>query len=587
MSLEWRAASVTPGEDLPAPAEWAEVEVPGRPAQFSGAEAVAYRAAFSDPRGPAESHAVLVLEGVYAHARVWLNGSELAAHDAYFEPLWIPLSLAAENELIVECRAPEDRFGGTHDTDLLAPEKRVPGIWWDARIETHADPFIERLAVTPRIEGRDATVDVSATVVSDEPLDDRVTVSLRPAGDTRGGGMMNRVRVATDPGRATVTERVDVRNPSLWWPHDAGDQPRYAIRAKLGDAERTVTTGLRTVTHGEDGLQVNGDRVSARGISVLDGTTADVEEVVAAGANLLRAHAHVLSPAVYEACDRKGVLVWQDLPLTGPGEFDPERGVALAERLLEARRRHPSLAAVGVHDDPVAAYADGLGSGFLDRLRFRWRAWGAGYDASDAERVAEAVEAVPTFPVVGRPGIDPDAATLYPGWEFGAPSDLNWVCDRYDLTGPVAEFGAGERGEWARSEQATTVGQVAKALRLRSTDVMCAFTLRDEATDGMGLLAPDGGRKPAFARIAAAYEPIQAFLADPTPGESEVVVRNDGPADAALTVEWDQDGEREQRELAVSAGEQSTATTLTLSPGDRVTLGVAREDEVTTNAYDI
>ncbi len=41
--------------------------------------------------------------------------------------------------------------------------------------------------------------------------------------------------------------------------------------------------------------------------------------------------------------------------------------------------------------------------------------WRAGYDSADAESVASAVDSVPTFPVVGPPGIDPDATTLYPG----------------------------------------------------------------------------------------------------------------------------------------------------------------------------
>lgn len=591
MTIEWRGAAVEPGEGVPDPHGWQAVDVPGRPEAFAGESAVAYRADFEDPRDPDEAHAVLALEGTYAHARVWLNGDLLAEHDAYFEPLRVPLPVAEDNELIVECRAPEDRFGGTHDTDLVPEESAVPGIWWDARVDTYPDPYVDRLAVDPVVEGDEAAVDVAATVVTDEPLDDRVTVSLRPEGDVRGGGMMNRMHVETDPGRATVSQRVEVRDPQLWWPHTVGGQPRYAIRAKLDDHERTVVTGLRTVDYGDDGLTVNGESVEARGIAILDGGVDDVADVVAAGATLLRAHAHALSPAVYAACDEQGVLVWQDLPLTGPGEFDAERGADLAERLVAARNRHPSLAAVGVHDDPIASYADGLGSGAIDRLRFRWRAWRAGYDDEAADAVADAVEDVPTFPVVGPPGIQPDAATLYPGWDFGSASDLAWVCETYDLGSVVGEFGAGEDGDAdagdAREEQARVVGQVAEGLRLREADVYCAFALRDEATDGMGLIDDWGERKPAFDRLATAYRPVQAFLDDPTPGESDVVVVNGRPRAGTVTVEWDQDGEREQTEVTIGANGRTTATTLSLSEGDAVTLGVAVDGSVTTNEYEI
>jgi hypothetical protein len=592
MTIEWEAAPTEPGEGVPTPAEWVPVDVPGRPAQFAGEDAVAYRAAFEDPRDPAEAHTVLVLAGAFAHTRVWLNGEGLAEHDAYFEPCRVPLPVAEDNELIVECRVPDDRFGGTHATDLLAPEKTVPGIWWEARVETAPDPSVAALAVEPVLDGGETAVDVRATVVTDEPLDDRLTVSLRPAGDARGGGMMNRLHVDTDPGRATVTERIGVRDASLWWPHDHGSQPRYTIRAKLDDAERTATTGLRTVEYdGEGDLTVNGEPVTARGITVLDGRVGDVDDVVAAGANLLRAHAHALSPDVYDACDDRGVLVWQDLPLTGPGAFDPDRGTALAERLVAARRHHPSLAAVGVHDDPVAAYAEGLGSGAIDRLRFRWRAWRAGYDEADAERVADAVTDVPTFPVIGPAGTDPDAATLYPSWEFGEPADVAWLCDRYGLGTVVAEFGAGKAEgadvASARTEQARVVGRVAEALRLRGAAIACAHTLRDEATQGMGLLTGDGAEKPAFERLATAYEPVGVFLADPTPGESDVVAINDRAGAETVTLEWDHDGDREQRELTVEGGGRATATTLTLSEGEVVTLGLAVDGAVTTNEYEI
>ncbi len=609
MSLSWRGAAVDPGNGIPTAAEWQPVELPGRPAAFAGADAVAYRTEFADPRGPREDHAAIELDGVYAHARVWCNGEQVAEHDAYFEPLRVDLPVEDDNEVIVECRRPEDRFGGVHATDEVPDAAAVPGVWWGASLETYPDPYVESLTAAPRIDDEDdASVDVAATVVTDEPLDDRLTLSLRPEGDARGGGTMNRASVETDPGRATVTGRLDVRNPSLWWPHDLGDQPRYAVRAKLDDAVRTTVTGLRSVEWA-DGLAINGQRAPARGVNLVDGTPADVERAVEANANLVRAHAHVLSPAVYEACDEAGVLVWQDLPLTGPGEFDAERGRELAERLERTRRRHPSLAAVSVHDDPVPAYAEGLGSGLIDRLRFRWRAWRAGYDHEPAESVADAVSEVPTVPVVGRPGVEPDAATLYPGWEFGDVGDLDWIRDRYGLGAVVAEFGAGAPADEnppgdaadgeprparadggvgaAQSTQATVVGRTAEALRRRDADALAAYALRDVGDSEMGLLGPDRADKPAFERLRRAYEPVQAVLADPTPGESDLVVLHDRPTGSTLTVEWDVDGEREQTEVAVDAYGRATVTTLSLSAGDDVTLAVAVEDDVARNSYAI
>ena len=591
MSIEWRGAAVSPGDGVPTPDNWEPVSVPGRPTQFAGADAVAYRAEFEDPRDPDEEHALLVLHGTYAHARVWFNGEELASHDAYFEPVRLPLDVQPQNELVVECRSPSDRFGGIYDTDRVPEERAVPGIWWDASIETHPDPYVEALSVEPHVAGEEPSVDVTARLYSNEPLDDRITLSIRPAGETRGGGTMDRLRVEESSGRSVVSETVTMRDAALWWPHDVGAQPRYAIRAKLEDARRTVETGLRTVEYdAEDGLQINGQRVPARGINVLDATPDDVALAAEANANLLRSHAHAVSPAVMDACDEHGVLLWQDLPLTGPGEFDEYRGTELAESLVSSSRSHPSLAMVGIHDDPIESYAAGLGGGVLDRLRFRWRAWRASYDDSTANAVAEAIDEVPTVPVIGRPGIDPDGATLYPGWEFGDAGAIDWVCNRYGLGDVVAEFGAGADRDGAASageSQATTVRRVAEGLRRREADVIAAYALRDSSPDGMGLVDDHGEPTVAYEHLSAAYEPVQAVLADPTPGKSAVVVVHDAAEVATVTVEWDVAGEREQTDLEIDAFGRETVDTVALADGDAVTLAVARDGVVSRNEYSI
>jgi hypothetical protein len=610
MSLSWRAAAVTPDGSPPTPDAWEPVTVPGRPAQFAGADAVAYETAFADPRGSDEEHVQLVLQGTYAHARVWCNGERVATHDAYFAPLRVGLPDADEYRVVVECRAPEDRFGGLHATDALPAERCVPGIWWRAAVETRPDPYVDDVRVAPRLTDDGAAVDVTADVVTTDAVDDRLTVTLRPEGASRGGGTMSRSQVTAGSGTATVTHTVEVRDPALWWPHDRGEQARYVVRAKVGDDAHAVTTGLRTVEAADDGIRINGERVPARGVTLLDPTPEDIERAAAANANLVRVRAQGTPPAVAAACDRHGVLLWQDLPLTGPGAFDAERGTELAASLVDTYDHHPSLAAVGVHDAPVGAYAAGLGSGTLARLRFRVRAWRAAYDATAAERVAGAVEAVPTVPVVGPPGIDPDALTLFPGWEYGRATDLGWLCDRYGGAGVVGGFGAGSLGtddptdetgfdrraheryvddgrEASQAYQARVVRTVAESLRERGTGVVVLETLRDVADAGMGVLAADGAAKPAFDALADAYEPTRVVLTDPTPGASDVVLLHDGGTTETVTVEWDHEGAREQAEHTVGPHGRVTVGSLDLSAGDEVTLAVAVADRVVRSTYQI
>jgi len=616
MVNEWRAATVEPGGDQPDPATWEPVEVPGRPADLAGSDAVAYRSTFEDPRTDEAEHAMAVLKGVYAHARVWLNDTFLGEHDAYFEPLRLRLdgALAPENELVVECRRPDDRFGGSYETSEVPDELAVPGIWWDVDIETYADHHVLDLSARPRVDDDGARFEVRTTVVAETPLDDRVTFSVKPEGSRRGRGMMDRTSVQAGAGeRTTVEYTIDIRDPALWWPHDLGEQNRYVIRAKLGDDERTLTTGLCSVSYDDsEGLAVNDTPITARGIGLLAAEPDDVERAVDLNANLIRAHAHVPSPAVYEAADDAGVLVWQDLPLTGPGPFDIERGRELVGRLVSTYDHHPGLAAISVHDDPVTLGDGALGSGVLDRLRLRWRRFRASYDHEPAETVAaEIPEDVVDLPVVGPPGIEPDATALYPGWKYGDAADVDALLDRNPALGSiVAEYGAGSLGieapgdvagfdreihdyrvsegvEASQAYQRSVIETVTERLRLREADVLVAASLRDLADAGMGVLTRDGRPKQAHAALADAFEPVQAVLSDPRAGaESDVVICNDLPTDVADHLSWDVDGDTGETDVAVDAGSHETVTSLSIpTDAERITLSLS--DRSASNTYDL
>src|SRR6056297_705694 len=564
---QWTGASVESDDGKPDPEMWTPVDVPGRPSVFKGADAVAYRTEFEDPRPEDHTRAVLELYGLFAHARIWLNDDLVGTHDAYFRPFRHSFEPAETNELVVECRAPQDRFGGVYATDDVPALHRIPGIWWDASIETYPEPFVSELDVRPRdVDDEQAAIDVRAVVETAEPIDDRMTFSLRPEGEFQSRGMMDRAQVQAGAGeRTVVTHTIDVHDPSLWYPRGHGPQHRYSVRAKLDGFTTSVTTGLCSIERGDDGLLVNGERVPGRGFNLQTATPADVKRAVDANATVVRLHAHAPRQAVYEAADEAGLLVWQDLPLTGPGEFSVSRGQEVAKQLLWTFDKHPSLAAFSVHDDPVELFPSALGSGFLDRLRMRWRTSRASYDRGPAETLAEELpDDRPVFPVVGSVGIDPDAAAIYPGWEYGTVDSTDWVLDHYDVGDVVAEFGAGALGlgeltnasgfDTAKHEsqvadaddpkssqryQARVVSEIAETLRLRDTALFTAFALRDTGDAGMGVMERNGTEKDAYQALTDAFEPVQAFLSEPTPGAtSKLTVVNDTPDDVEGIVKW-------------------------------------------------
>ncbi|WP_302082409.1 hydrolase [Salinibaculum rarum] len=612
MFEEWRATAVGGTDEQ-------SVSVPGKPAAFAGADGVTYVTRFDDPRGPSDDAAVIELRGLYAHAEVDVTGERLdgegtADHHAYFDPLRIPILPYEENELSVTCHAPRDRFGGIHDTDAVPDAAAVPGIWWGATVEGRPLPYIDEMRVRPELTDDGAVLHVRTTVVSEDPIEDRITYSLKPEGDLNTGGMMNRGRVETSgPGKTTVEHTIDVHDPSLWWPREFGQQNRYRLTAKLGNSEHSITTGIREVARDGPRLVVNGQEVPIRGVTTLTDDPDDVQRAIETNANLLRARAHALPREVYEACDERGLLVWQDLPLTGPGGFDTERGRTLAAALADTYGTHPSFAAVAVHDEPTAAFADGLGDGVFDGLRLRWRGWRNSYDRSDAEAVADALPAAyPVVPVVGEPGIDHDAAAYYPGWDYGTAESIETLLDRYP-TDILAGFGAGSLAEAvdaaagfdaekharyvdagvsasgdsedssavveaSQAYQAETVRTVAERARCRGLGAIAA-TLRDTDAAGMGVYDADGNPKAAQETLAAAFQPAQVFLPNPGTGKRVLVVRNDGPKPLSATVSWEAAGEGTEQEITVEGtgrwrddiqipgGADSITLTLTASGG--------------------
>jgi len=617
MSLtDWTGAAVEPsaGDDPPSPDEWRAVEVPGRPAEFAGADAVAYRARFPDPR-EGDERAILELRGLFAGARVWLNGDLLGEHDAYFLPARYEPDLDAENELVVECRAP-DRFGGVYATDRVPDERAVPGIWWDAALETHPRTFLDALSLTPRTGGDGAAIDAELAVEAGEALDERVSLSVRPQG-FRGGGVMERARVEAEAGeRVAVEKTLELRDPAYWWPAGHGPQHKYAVRAKLGDSERVVETGLSTVRTTDDGLVVNGQRVPARGFSLLPtgDPTWDVERAANANANLVRAYGHVPPAAFYEAAADAGLLVWQDLPLAGPGEYDVDRATDLAERLAGAVERHPSVAAFGVHADPTD-HLSRVGPGRLARYKVRWRAWRASYDASADRAVADALpDDAAVYPVSGAPGVDPDAAHLYPGWEYGDATDAAWLADKYGCEEAVGGFGAGalatEDGaddgvagfdaaahdayvsggvDESQAYQARVLKTVTEALRRRGTALLAADALRDaDAGAGTGVLAADGTEKAGYAAMAASLEPVQVVLDSyPQTGASrELTVVNDTPEAVSGSVSWTAGDRSGGADVTVEAYGRETAGRLRVPDGaDAVELALDLGETAVSNAY--
>ncbi|EMA44534.1 glycoside hydrolase family 2 sugar binding protein [Halococcus morrhuae DSM 1307] len=540
---EWTAAAVEPGDGPPEADEWHAVD-PAAPDAFAGEHAVAYRTEFADPR-EGDERALLTLRGLYAHARVWLNGEFVGRHDTYFTPFRTVFDPEAENELLVECRAPEDRFGGVFETALVSERERVPGIRWGASVEGVPAAVITDLTVRTAETDEEVGVNAIVTIDAGSDLDGRVRLSLQPEG-ADGASALTQVGVQASAGeRVVVQGQLSVRDPDRWWPRGTGPQNRYTVRAQLGGHDRTATTGFRTIEYGPEGLSINGTHVPVRGlVSLPDESATDViDRAIAANATLVRPYSHVPPESFYEAADAAGVLVCQDVPMSA-GALDAERARLVARTLAGAVGHRPSLAVFGVRDD-----AHGFDVTTEEEDRRVLRSTGNG-DGGAATATA------------AKTSLPDDAIVLsMPGLDIGTDADdgikESWVLDGYASDGTRTRYVVpGADGGATRARRAI------EALRLSAKPFVTAFDPSGEGTDA----------------VEAAFEPLAAML-DDTAAEPRAVVVNDTPETISGEVDWRAGSESGSLPVTVGPFSQAVAGELDASiDSEQIALTLVTDD---------
>ena len=462
---------------------WQAIDVPGHwqshPAFCSATGPFLYRRRFDHPTAEAGQRSFLTFDGIFYQGDVWLDGEYVGDTEGYFFPHTFEVTdaLAARTEHLltveVSCQAAEERTSKRNLTgifqhwDCIDPDWNPGGIWAPVHVDQTGPVRIRSLKVLcPDANAETATLDLEAELDTIDPTAVTVRTTARLEGaDALDADSTDEHTLAAGSNR--VRWRLTVERPRLWWPHALGAQPLYEVDVEVAAAaglsdRRHLVTGLRQVRLRNFVATVNGERLFLKGANhgptqraLADATperlAGDVRLAKEAGLDLLRVHAHITRREFYEAADRQGMLVWQDLPLQwGYGQVR-RQAVAQARQAVTLLGHHPSVAIWCGHNEPLAIDLP-PGNAMPPRTIARILAgyalptWNKSILDRSIRRSLERSDG--TREVVAHSGIFPHPAWgtdshLYYGWYHGQERDFPAALARLPVLARfVSEFGA-------------------------------------------------------------------------------------------------------------------------------------------------
>jgi beta-mannosidase len=477
-------------------AAWEPITVPGHwrsSAAFADSDGpLLHRCRFERDRPGPRRRCWLTFDGLFYQGDVWLDGGYLGDTEGYFVPHTFEvtgeLGDRAEHVLAVEATCAPERAktakrnltGVFQHWDCLDPAWNPGGIWRPVRITETGPVRIARLRVLCREATPErAVVAFRATLDSDA----RRAVCVR----TELGALDHDLTQPLATGANELEWIVTIERPELWWPRALGDPVLHDVTVAVeipaagsvaGAADpaagirsdvRRLRTGLRSVQMRNWTCSVNGERLFLKGANQgptrmalaeasPDELRADVGWALDAGLDLLRVHAHVSRPELYDAADERGLLLWQDMPLQwGYAAGVRRRAARQAREAVDLLGHHPSIAVWCGHNEPMAVDTDAaLGGDGADAgwtafrmvLAQQLPSWNKTVLDASIKRALEKADG--TRPVVPHSGVAPHAprfdgtdSHLYFGWYWGDDRDLPAFARALPrMVRFVSEFGA-------------------------------------------------------------------------------------------------------------------------------------------------
>lgn len=294
-----------------------------------------YRRTFDDPRTDMQkadgSRVLLHFGAVDYECEVRVNNSPVGIHRGGYLSFTFEITDLVEknNELVCAVWDPTDTEMQQRGKQVLKPSgiwyTAVSGIWQTVWLEVVPAVSIDSLRLTPDVEGEALSVEVK--------LRGEVPPAMQVQVDAFSGDTL----IGSVDSSAGSMLRMDIQNPRLWTPEDPF---LYDLKVRLTNGSSVLDEVVSYFAMRNFNLQPGADghpRIALNGKPVFlyapldqgyfpDGLYTppseeamlyDIEYVKSLGCNSIRKHIKVEPLRWYAACDRLGMIVWQDMPNGG------------------------------------------------------------------------------------------------------------------------------------------------------------------------------------------------------------------------------------------------------------------------------
>lgn len=359
-----------------------------------------YRNEFDVPANFKKERLFLNFDGINWKANVYLNGKKIGRIEGAFKRGIFDITADAvegKNVLAVEIiknshigaikeknKQSTDFNGGILGADnptfhatigwdwIPTMRGRNIGIWNDVKLTTSgkvtvSDPLVESVLPLPDTTSVRLTAEVIVKNNDANPVKGTLEGKVGDITFSRSvelnSGEVKAVRFTADE-----FAQLNMKNPRLWWPKGYGQPNLYdanftfKVDDKVSDS-KDFKVGIRQMTFNEDNhvlnMYINGRRFIGRGgnwgfsESNLNYRAREYDAAVAYHADMnftiMRNWVGMIGDEeLYEACDKHGIMIWQDFwlanPADGPDPYYPEMFIDNAEDYVRRIRSHASLA---------------------------------------------------------------------------------------------------------------------------------------------------------------------------------------------------------------------------------------------------